>query len=132
MFFTLVQEYSHWVQIFNFNFKGTKMKQNNNIIKCLLVLSVLSFSACTKDLNRSPINTNTSEIQYSTPEGYKQVLAKVYGSYSLVSSNGVGESDMQVAGINDAGVTDFVRAFWNMQELTTDEAKCAWNDPNLQ
>ena len=108
------------------------MKPNNRIIKCLIVVVIAGFSACTKDLDRSPINTNTSDIQYSTPIGYKQVLAKAYGSYSLVSSNGVGESDMNVAGISDAGVTDFVRAFWNMQELTTDEAKCAWNDPNLQ
>jgi hypothetical protein len=88
--------------------------------------------ACHKDLNRKPVNSNISDIQYSSPAGYKQVLAKAYGSYSLVSSNGVGVSDVNVPGITDAATTDFVRAWWNLQELTTDEAKCAWNDANLQ
>ncbi len=88
--------------------------------------------SCKKDLDLQPMNTNFSDIQYSTPAGYKQVLAKVYGSYSLVSSVGVGTSDVNVPGIDDAGTTDFVRAWWNMQELTTDNAICAWNDAVLQ
>ncbi|MEO6546979.1 MAG: RagB/SusD family nutrient uptake outer membrane protein [Ferruginibacter sp.] len=108
------------------------MKQENSIITGMLLLVIVFFSACTKDLDRQPLNSNTSALQYSTPSGYKQVLAKVYGSYSLVSSTGVGNSDMNVAGITDAGVTDFLRSYWNLQELTTDEAVCAWNDVNLQ
>ena len=94
-------------------------------------LAMLAVS-CTKDLNRLPLNANTSETQYSTAAGYKQVLAKAYGSYSLVSSTGVGVSDVNVAGITDAGTTDFIRAWYNAQELTTDEDICAWNDANLQ
>lgn len=94
--------------------------------------AAVTLSACTKNLDRVPVNSNTSDKQYSTPAGYKQVLAKVYGSYSLVSSTGVGNSDVNVAGITDAATTDFVRAYWNMQELTTDEDVCAWNDANLQ
>jgi hypothetical protein len=89
-------------------------------------------ASCTKDLNLQPLNANTSDRQYSTPAGYKEVLAKVYGSYSLVSSTGVGNSDVNVPGITDAATTDFLRAYWNMQELTTDEAICAWNDGVLQ
>jgi hypothetical protein len=92
----------------------------------------LLLASCSKKLDRQPLNSNTSDKQYSTTAGYKQVLAKVYGSYSLVSSTGVGNSDVNVAGITDAGTTDFVRAYWNMQELTTDEDVCAWNDANLQ
>lgn len=94
--------------------------------------TVLLLASCTKDLNRQPLNSNTSDKQYSTAAGYKQVLAKVYGSYSLVSSTGTGASDVNVAGITDPGTTDFVRAWWNMQELTTDEDVCAWNDAALQ
>lgn len=92
----------------------------------------LLFAACTKNLDRLPLNSNTSASQYSTAAGYKQALAKVYGSYSLVSSNGVGASDVNIPGITDAATTDFIRAYWNMQELTTDEDVCAWNDANLQ
>jgi hypothetical protein len=94
-----------------------------------VILSVsVSFSSCHKDLDLQPVNANTSEKQFSTVEGYKQVLAKVYGAYSLVSSTGVERSDVNIAGITDAGTTDFIRAWWNLQELTTDEAICAWND----
>ena len=97
----------------------------------VVVLALFAVS-CTKDLNRLPLNSNTSETQYSTAAGYKEVLAKAYGAYSLVSSSGVGNSDVNVAGITDPGTTDFVRAFYNAQELTTDEDICAWNDGNLQ
>jgi hypothetical protein len=97
-----------------------------------LIILAAGFSACTKNLNRSPLNSNTSETQYSTAAGYKQVLAKVYGSYSLVSSTGTGNSDVNIAGITDPATTDFLRAWFNIQELTTDEDVCAWNDAALQ
>ncbi|MBC7866911.1 MAG: RagB/SusD family nutrient uptake outer membrane protein [Gloeobacteraceae cyanobacterium ES-bin-316] len=108
------------------------MKKNILNIVAITVLAGTLFISCTKDLDRKPLNTNIADVQYSTALGYKQVLAKVYGSYSLVSSTGVGVSDVQVPGITDAATTDFVRSWWNMQELTTDEAICAWNDGNLQ
>ena len=108
------------------------MKNKNLSIITLLSSTMLFFTACNKDLDRSPLNSNTSETQYSTVDGYKEVLAKVYGSYSLVSSSGTGASDVNIAGITDVATTDFVRAYWNLQELTTDEDVCAWNDPNLQ
>lgn len=107
------------------------MKNKSSLLFAGL-LALLVLSSCHKDLDLQPLNANTSEKQYSTLSGYKQVLAKVYGSYSLVSSNGVGVSDINIAGITDAGTTDFIRAWWNLQELTTDEDVCAWNDPNLQ
>lgn len=107
------------------------MKKKNQYIVCLLLISAGTFSACTKKLERLPLNSNTSETQYATAAGYKQVLAKVYGSYSLVSSSGTGNSDVNIAGITDPGTTDFIRAYWNLQELTTDEGVCAWGDANL-
>jgi hypothetical protein len=95
-------------------------------------LLLVLLASCTKNLNREPANTNTGNIQYSTVAGYKQVLAKVYGSYALISSQGTGASDINVTGISDVGETDFVRLLFNMEELTTDNAICAWNDPYLQ
>lgn len=98
----------------------------------IFLLAAAALTSCTKNLNRDPANTNTANDQYSTRAGYKQVLAKVYGSYALISSQGTGVSDINVAGISDVGETDFLRLFWNVQELTTDNGLCAWNDPNLQ
>ncbi|MHA4811542.1 RagB/SusD family nutrient uptake outer membrane protein [Flavitalea flava] len=97
-----------------------------------LILSPGLFSSCSKQLDQQPLNSNTAAVQYTTPGGYKQVLAKVYGSYTLVSSSGAGNSDINVAGISDPATTDFLRSYWNAQELTTDEDICAWNDGFLQ
>lgn len=87
-----------------------------------------SFTACKKDLNLKPTNDITADKVYSTPEGYKQVLFKVYASFATTSGKGSGDSDL--GGI-DAGASDFFRLYWNAQELTTDEALCVWNDPGV-
>ncbi|MGG9972214.1 RagB/SusD family nutrient uptake outer membrane protein [Ferruginibacter sp. SUN002] len=107
------------------------MKMRYIYISTMLVATV--FTSCHKDLDLAPANSTNAEAQYSTALGYKQALAKVYGSYSLISSTGVGNSDVYQPGLGgDQAPTDFIRGYWNMQELTTDEAVCAWNDPNLQ
>src|SRR5438067_2448587 len=98
-----------------------RLKENFLSISGFGLLLAGCLGSCTKELNREPSNSNTASIQYSTPAGYKQVLAKVYGSYSLVSSQGTGVSDVNIAGITDPGTTDFVRAWFNVQELMTDE-----------
>jgi len=101
-----------------------------NILLNIAGLTLVAFvlNSCSKDLDRSPANTETVSQVYSTPEGYTQAMAKVYGSFALTSSNGPAQSDVQ--GV-DAGTSDFLRLFWNTQELTTDEAICAWNDPGV-
>jgi len=108
------------------------MKKTSLYFGILGLLLSGALSSCTKNLNREPPNTNTADIQYATAAGYKQVLAKVYGSYALISSQGTGASDINVAGISDVGETDFVRLLFNMEELTTDNAICAWDDSYLQ
>ncbi|QCR23115.1 RagB/SusD family nutrient uptake outer membrane protein [Pontibacter sp. SGAir0037] len=85
-------------------------------------------TACDTDLDLTPTNATTSVTVYSTPEGYKQVLAKVYGAFALTGNDGSGSSDL--GGI-DAGTSDFLRLYWNAQELTTEEAHVTWNDPGL-
>ncbi|HEX6914098.1 MAG TPA: RagB/SusD family nutrient uptake outer membrane protein, partial [Chitinophagaceae bacterium] len=95
----------------------------------VLVAATLMVS-CHKDLDRFPPNEVTSEVVYSTEAGYKQVLAKVYGSMALTGNQGpAGNGD--VAGI-DEGTSDFLRLFWKAQELSTDEAIVGWNDPGIK
>ena len=108
------------------------MKHKSLYSGVVAIFLIGALTSCTKNLNREPANTNTGSIQYSTVAGYQQVLAKVYGSYALISSSGTGASDISVAGISDVGETDFIRLLFNMQELTTDNAICAWDDAYLQ
>ncbi len=98
------------------------------LLKFVLFMFGMAFlSSCHKDLDKLPPNTQTSESVYKTEAGYKQVLAKVYGSMALTgNSGGAGSGD--VAGI-DEGNSDFLRLFWKVQEITTDEAIVAWDGP---
>jgi hypothetical protein len=100
----------------------------NLFVAAGLVSAVAMLASCTKDLNRNPSNTATAANVYSTRAGYKEALAKVYGAFALTSSTGSGNSDL--GGI-DAGTSDFIRLLWDAQELSTDEAVCAWNDPGV-
>jgi len=102
----------------------------NNIYKAIGILAFFAIilSACTKDLNQKPLNDITADVAYKNLAGYKQVLAKVYGSFALTGNTGAGSSDL--GGI-DPGFSDFLRLYWNLQELTSDEAGCAWNDPGI-
>ena len=103
--------------------------KNIIFIKLSLATFALTFiTSCTKDLNQKPLNDITADVAYNSLAGYKQVLAKVYGSFGLTGNTGAGSSDL--GGI-DPGFSDFLRLYWNLQELTSDEAGCAWNDPGI-
>ncbi|SEA15445.1 RagB/SusD family nutrient uptake outer membrane protein [Pedobacter hartonius] len=101
-----------------------------NISKIFTATAILlaTLSSCKKDLNLTPTNDLTSDVVYATPAGYKQVLAKVYASFATTSGLGSDKSDL--GGI-DAGTSDFIRLYWNAQELPTDEGLCVWNDPGV-
>lgn len=93
-----------------------------------LIVVAATLASCNKDLNRLPANTVFSDSVYSNASGYKLELANVYGGYVLTGASGPGASDIQ--GV-DAGTSDFIRCLWNVQELSTDEAVCAWGDPGV-
>ncbi len=93
-------------------------------------LATAGLMACSKKLNLTPTNATTVAQVYSTPQGYTQAMAKVYGSFALTGNNGpAGNGDVQ--GI-DEGTSDFLRLYWKAQELSTDEAVVAWGDPGIQ
>jgi hypothetical protein len=97
-----------------------------------LTLSTALFglsTSCTKDLDQTPKYELTPDKVYTGLAGYKQVLAKLYGGFALTGPSGPGSGD--IVGI-DAGTSDYIRQWWSAQELTTDEAVIAWNDPGVQ
>jgi starch-binding outer membrane protein, SusD/RagB family len=99
------------------------------LITGALILSGLSIS-CNKDLNRLPTNDITADSVYSTPTGYKQAFVKLYAAFGLTGNQGpAGNGDIQ--GI-DEGFSDFLRLYFQAQELCTDEAVIAWGDVGIQ
>ena len=87
-------------------------------------------SACTKDLDRSPFYDLNTESVYSDPANYIRVLAKCYAGFNL--SGNSGSPDVFAGQGKDEGETSYLRAYWYLQELTTDEAAVAWNSGPLQ
>jgi hypothetical protein len=104
------------------------MKKNLLNIAGVLLLFAAGMTSCTKDLNRTPTNSIDADSAYGSPAAYKQALAKAYGAFALTSTTAPDQSDL--GGI-DAGTSDFIRLYWNAQELSTDEAMCVWTDPGV-
>jgi hypothetical protein len=104
---------------------------SKNISK-LIIAGAIAFSSCTKDLDRKPIIDVTSDVVYSSPATIKEAFAKLYGGLSLSGQDGT--TGVPVADIDaqDVGSNGYFRNYWEVEELTTDEAVVAWNDGDLQ
>ena len=82
-----------------------------------------TLTSCVGDLNTLPLNRTepVSEYVYGTSkQAYLEGLTKLY--FQFVSND---LTDMQPM---DGGASELIRAFWSVQETTTDEAKCSWEN----
>src|SRR5579862_2889248 len=104
------------------------MRYNIFTIAIAAMLAAGTLVSCSKKLDREPPNSVTAAQVFSTDSSAKQALAQVYAAYALTGSNGSGSTNL--IGI-DPGTSDFVRLLWDVSELSTDEAVCAWNDPGV-
>lgn len=104
------------------------MKKINKIL-AILGLGLLTFASCT-DLSWKPEDGNLTELDaFADPAAYKQFLAKLYAGLAVSGQEGpAGKSD--IAKI-DEGFGQYLRAYWNVQELPTDEAVIGWNDQTI-
>ncbi len=106
---------------------------NIRTIKKLLiaVVAITTATSCAKKLDLFPVNDLTPEKTYSTPAGYKSVLAKVYAGLAITGNQGPsGQPDIG-GGLDEGSQVPFIRGFFNCQELPTDEAIVAWNDQTI-
>lgn len=110
------------------------MKNKDCFHAMLLVMAFSFLAACSKKLDLVPLNDVTADKVFSTMDGYKQALAKAYGSFALTgNAGGTGNRDIPSQIIADEGNSDFLRLYWNLQELTTDEAAWTWqNDAGIR
>ena len=89
-----------------------------------LLFIIGSLSSCIGDLDVEPIDPSVT--QKFNQNG---VFAKIYASLALTGQSGP-DGNGDVDGI-DEGTSAFIRLIWNLNELTTDEAICAWGDPGI-
>jgi hypothetical protein len=101
-------------------------------ISLFVVFTTLMVTSCVKDLDVKPIDSNVivSDNLLDRPGAMIQALAKLYASFAVPGQDGVGGSG-DISGI-DNGFGVYTRALWMLQELSTDEALCAWNDQTIK
>lgn len=107
------------------------IKKISKVASQFLLLLVLMLTSCTDDLDVLPKDDDsfTSEEYYQDPEAYRMFLSKLYGGLARA---GIGEGDggEDIGGIrNDFSV--YLRSFYTLQQLPTDESVIAWADGSL-
>jgi hypothetical protein len=88
-----------------------------------ILLTALSLGACVRDLDTKPLNATDPIAEYvygNSEDAYLQGLARIYFQFA---TNDL--TDMQSM---DGGASEIIRAFWSVQETTTDAAKCSWGN----
>lgn len=90
-----------------------------------LTLAVL-VTSCFSDLDPKSLGSNsvTSVDAYKTAADYKIGLAKLYSSFVVAGQVAPGSS-ADISNL-DVGFGVYLRAYWNLQELPTDEAVYTW------
>lgn len=102
--------------------------------KIFIIIGVLTFtwmfSSCVDDLDVKPKDPDTilSGNIGDDPEYMKQVLGKIYASFIIAGQGENGGADIAAS---DENFFTTMRALWNLQEITTDEAICAWTDVGI-
>jgi len=101
-----------------------------NIYRILMAALVALWStSCLGDLDTLPLNETdtTSETAYDSEESYLMGLAYINAGWCFVSQTDPGNADISV---DDAGQSELLRQFLNLQEMTADTFKCTWGgDP---
>ena len=108
------------------------LRRSLRLATASLLLAAGGLAGCTKDLDRTPFYDLNTESVYRDPANYIKVLAKLYAGYNLSGQNTTGAVDVFNGQGKDEGETSYLRAFWYLQNLTTDEAAVAWNSGPLQ
>jgi starch-binding outer membrane protein, SusD/RagB family len=109
-----------------------KMKKYTFLAPLILITAFL-FTSCVKDLDVQPIdpNVNTLNNVFKDQAAYKQALAKVYAGFALTGQSGGGGGNPDIQGI-DEGFSSYIRTYWDIQELSTDEAIMSWDDATIK
>jgi starch-binding outer membrane protein, SusD/RagB family len=103
------------------------MNRTTTILSLTALLSVAAV-ACT-DPTVAPKSSVTGANIFNDPSSYRAFLAKIYGGLIVTGQRGPdGNPDIQ--GI-DEGFGEYLRLYWYLQEMPTDEAVIGWNDPGL-
>lgn len=108
------------------------MKKVNYIIASFAVLAGLTLTSCVKDLDVTPIDPNlaTADKALNTPEDFEAFMAQIYTGF--VTSGSYGPNGACNIEKVDGGYSQYLRALFYLEETTTDESICCWDDKTVQ
>jgi hypothetical protein len=91
--------------------------------RIIYILTAAAMTACVNDLDTLPLNKTEPVAEYVYGADESAYLAGLGRLYFQFVSNDL--TDLQQM---DGGASELIRAFWSVQETTTDEAKCSWEN----
>src|SRR2546427_485245 len=103
----------------------------NRTTKAVSVAAALLCGAgtgCT-DPTVAPKSTVTSANVFNDPNSYRAFLAKIYGGLIVTGQRGP-DGNADIAGI-DEGFGEYLRLYWYLPEMPTDEAGVGWEESGL-
>ena len=104
------------------------MKTRIGRVAACAALITAAVVGCT-DTTVEPKSTVTEANIYSDPNAYTQFIAKIYGGLALTGQ--IGPTNAGDIGGLDEGFAQYVRVWWQLNQLPTDETVVAWGDPGL-
>lgn len=94
----------------------------------LLLVMAATFQACT-DLELQPLSTAAPDVLFQDEDAYRSFLARVYAGLAITGQSGpTGSADITSL---DEGFSNYLRQYWQLQTLTTEEAVIGWGDAGL-
>lgn len=103
---------------------------SKGLLSLVLVVSVFGVTAC-DNAGVEPKGLAAADNVFQEDGAYKSYLGKLYAGLNVTGQSGpAGDADIQ--GIDDEGFSQYVRLWWQLQELPTDEAVLSYNDAPVQ
>lgn len=99
------------------------------LFNIFLIVLMLIVGACT-DLELQPLSTTTASTLFKDESAYRAFIARIYSGIAVTGQQGPsGDSDITSL---DEGFSNYLRQYWQLEELPTDEAVIGWGDEGIQ
>ena len=100
------------------------------LLPFVLLVTVFAVSEC-ENVGVEPTGLAAADNIFQQDGAYESYLGKLYAGLNVTGQTGpFGDADIQ--GISDEGFSQYIRLWWQLQELPTDEAVLAYNDAPVQ
>src|SRR5207244_11970941 len=105
------------------------MNRTTKAVSVAAALLAAVWTGCT-DPTVAPKSSVTGANVFDDPNSYRAFLAEIYGGLIVTGQRGP-DANADI-GLIDEGFGEYLRLYWYLQEMPTDEAVIGWNDPGLR